>query len=319
MIPTGSATDTPLRCSACGERLSDPPPPRCPLCDFSFGADDATGADVTPYASAYTAGRGAWWAMSEWIWFAGHHRLKHLAMMRSSAAAHRFARVNILFLALALALLQTARVGWHEVVGADASASINAVKPVGDGWLRVVSSSGDADAPALGAQSHLWWNPAQALLAAAAALVIGLVLMLALSALMGAGVRAAHRTHYRGEQRMTAAILYSTAWSLPLMIGALVMGLRPLSRIGSVARWRWYPLDESLVLIAGVVAGFGVVMWWFWLVRLGVTAPTSTRGRVVAFMAVGSPILAIGFAAGAVVGLDRMLDSLFGMLDLRFQ
>lgn len=318
MIPADSATDTPMRCPACGERLVDPSPSQCPLCDFDFGDERVTGADVTPYAAAYAAGQGAWWAMSEWIWFAGHHRLKHLAMMRSSAAAHRFARVTILYMAFVLSLLQTTHVGWQEVVNADASSLTASAKPGGDGWFLVTSSPSDSTALTTGTQTHLWWNPAQALIAAAATLVIALLLMLPLSTLMRVGVRVSHRARYRGEQRMTAAILYSTAWSLPLMIGALVMGLRPLFRIGSIARWRWYPPDESLVLIAGVLAGFGAVMWWFWLLRLGATAPASTRGRVVAFLSVGAPILATGFTAGAIVGLDLMLDSLFGVLNLRF-
>ena len=306
-----------MRCPACGERLADPLPSRCPLCDFNFGDQRATGLDVTQYASAHAAGHGAWWAMSEWVWFAGHHRLKHLAMMRSSVAALRFARVNILCLAFVFAYLQTTRVAWHEIVNADASATT--IKPIGNGWFRVASSPSDMDAAVSGVQSHLWWNPAQAMIAAVATLVICLLLMLALSALMRVGLRMTHRRRYRGEQRMTAAILYSTAWSLPLMIAGLVMGLRPLSRIGSIARWRWYPPDESLVLIAGVLAGFGAVMWWFWLVRLGATAPASTRGRVVVFLALGAPILVTGSATGAVLGLDRLLDSLFGILGLRFR
>jgi hypothetical protein len=286
------------------------------LCGFGFGGDRATGADVTPYAAAYDTDRSAWWAMSEWVWFAGPHRLKHLAMMRSSDAARRFARINILLMAFVFALTQIARGGWHAVTALRAAAASDPVKPMGGGWFRAAAAP--PGARPTGTTIELWWNPAQALIAAALAIIAGVVALFALSAIVRAAVRLAHRAAYRDDQRMSAAILYSTAWSIPLLIGGALMALRPIARIGSVAGWAWYPPDQGVVLGAGVVGGFGVVMWWFWLVRLGSTAPAPTRGRVVAMFALGVPLIAAGAAAGAVFGVDVLLDALFDVLGLRF-
>ena len=50
---TGQAKRKPLlRCPACGERIDPSSPTKCPLCEFEFGDDRVTNADVTPYAAA---------------------------------------------------------------------------------------------------------------------------------------------------------------------------------------------------------------------------------------------------------------------------
>ena len=106
MIETESTRASVSRCPACGQRLDPPGATRCPLCNFDFGDDRVTGADVTPYAKAYTQGDPGWSAMCRWVWFAGAERLKHIALMRASAAARRFAWTNTLWLALGLAVVR---------------------------------------------------------------------------------------------------------------------------------------------------------------------------------------------------------------------
>src|SRR3990172_1252135 len=103
------------RCPACGQRVDPPDAARCPLCDLNFGDNRVTGADVTPYAKAYAQGNPGWWTMCRWVWFAGSERLKHIALMRTSAAARRFAWINALWLALCIAGFQATRVGWRDV------------------------------------------------------------------------------------------------------------------------------------------------------------------------------------------------------------
>lgn len=102
------------RCPACGQRV-DSAAARCSLCDFNFGEDRVTGADVTPYAKAYAQGDPGWRTMCRWVWSSGSERLQHVALIRVSAAARRFARINALLLALGIAGFQATRVGWHAV------------------------------------------------------------------------------------------------------------------------------------------------------------------------------------------------------------
>lgn len=117
---------------------------------------------------------------------------------------------------------------------------------------------------------------------------------------------------------MTAAIHYSTAWSVLIFLAAIVLGFRPLSFVGKIARWPWSPPELGFVLSAAVLAGFGVIMWWFWLVRLGVTARERTRGRVIAFLALGAPLILTVVAGAWWLGLDQVYSHLFSALNLSF-
>jgi len=61
-----------------------------------------------------------------------------------------------------------------------------------------------------------------------------------------------------------------------------------------------------------------VAMWWFWLGRLGATAPARTRGWVIAFFAIGPPLIVVLMAAGWWWGLPLLYDPLFATLNLAF-
>lgn len=117
---------------------------------------------------------------------------------------------------------------------------------------------------------------------------------------------------------MTAAMHYSSAWGIPIFAGALVLGLSPVSFAGTMAQWRWCPPQRVFVLAAAVLAGFGMTMWWFWLGRLGATAPARTRGRVIAFFAIGPPLIVGLAAAGWWWGLPLLYGPLFRTLNLAF-
>ncbi len=315
-------TDTqPLvsRCPACGQSVDTPEAIRCPLCNFNFGDGRVTGADVTPYANAYAQGHPGWWTMCRWVWFAGSERLKHIALMRTSAAAKRFAWINALWLALGIAGFQSTRIGWHPVGASPVVEPSGSTDPLGRGWLHVAG----APRPLPPGQPpqipvDVWWNPAQAMIAAVFAGIAALLLKWVLMLLIRTGVTLAHSAAYRGEQRMSAAFLYSTAWWIPALGGIVICLLRPLAFIGEVSRGGWYPSNRGLSLLAGAFVGLAATLWWFWLIRLGATAPARTRNRVMAFFTLGIPLLLGGASAAWWVGLEAFHRFLFVRLNMQF-
>lgn len=313
---TGRAKRTPLlRCPACGERLDSASPTRCPLCEFEFGDDRVTNTDVTPYAAAYAYGASGWRQMVEWVWFAGSGRINHLALMRTSAASRRFARINLLLLSVAAALFQTAHVGWRW----EAADRTIAAPRAGPGWLHVADTAGLQPRGELSQRvTDLWWNPVQAVVVLGTASMVALIVLLFLAFGLRAGVTLAHASQYRSEQRMTAAIQYSTAWAVPVALGAIVIAVRPVAYVGGLRQWAMCPPQRVFDLTAAVFAGFGLIMWWFWLVRLGATAPIKTRSRVAVFFALAAPVLFAAAATGWWMGLDVLYPRLFELLDLSF-
>jgi hypothetical protein len=257
--------------------------------------------------------------MSEWVWFAGGERLRHLALMQASAASLRFARLNIFLLSLGLGLVHATSVPFHWARSSPALEPTGSIMPRGAGWLLVASAprplppNQPAEIPV-----DLWWNPLQALLLFG--LSVGAVCVLASLVLgaMRAGLTAAHHRSVRDERRMTAALHYGAAWALPVVVAALLLGLRPLSYLGAMARWSWHPPEIGFVLSAAVVAALAGILWWFWMVRLGATAPPPMRARVVAAAAIGGPLL-VGVAGAAWWwGLDRLHPWLFRTLGIAF-
>ena len=300
------------RCPACGHRLSHPVPPDCPLCKLAFGDERITGTDRTPYARSYAHGVPGLRLMCEWVWCAGSGRLKHIALMRSSAASRRFARTQIALLALGFGLFQLGRKGWYRVSGAEQGGGVEIVKPTGQGWIHVAAAPRplELDLPDA-AEIDLWWNLPQATLGVAAAMLLGLLLLWLTMLLVQAGVRSAHRPQYRSEQRMTAAMHYSTAWIVPIFAAVVIFASRPIAYIGSMAQWGawWTRLDTGLLWSGAAVAGTGIAMWWFWLARLGFSAPPKTRWRVAAFFGFALPVIVGGASYTWYYGLD-MIDGL---------
>lgn len=274
---------------------------------------------MTPYARAYARGEPGWRRMLEWVWYASGGRLKHLALMRASAASRRFVRLSTVLLAVGLAVFQVSRVGWRRVTASPEIEPTGSTTPAGDGWYLVAESPRPlppGQAPEV--PVDLWWNPVQTIVAFVTAWLGAVLLIWLMLILVRAGVRWAHTPPYRIEQRMTAAVHYSFAWSAPVFLGAVVAGLRPLSYTGAIECWAWYPSQRGFLLSAAVFAGFGVIMWWFWLVRLGSTAPTKTYVRVVVFWALGAPVIVAALSTGWWWGLDLLYEPLFGVLHVQF-
>lgn len=257
--------------------------------------------------------------MTRWVWSAGSRRLKHIAQMRSSSASARFARRNLTLLAGGCAVFEATRKGWRWVTASPAIEPTGSVLPAGKGWLHVAGAS----SPLLSERApevyvDLWWNIAHTV--TAGALVMSLAWAVAQLAMHAVriGVARAHKPPYRNDQRMTAAIHYATAWCVPVFVAALVAALRPITFVGMVSHWGWCPPARVFEVSAAAIAGFGVAMWWFWLIRLGWTAPGPTRARVVAFFAAVVPVLVGLTAVGWCYLIDPIYAPLFERLGVSF-
>lgn len=257
--------------------------------------------------------------MSEWVWYCGSGRLKHLALMRASSASRHYARVNAYLLALGLVALQLTRVGWRWVAASPTLEPTGSIQPATQGWIRMVGAPRSSLASMVeDGYVTLWWNPAQAVIASLTAALGGLLIIWLGLWLMRSGVVMAHKPAYRGERRMTAALHYGTAWILPMIVAAFVVGLRPMAYVGTMAQWRWCPGQRVFLIAAAVLAGFGVVMGWLWLIRLGATAPARTRGRVVSFFVIATPLIGALTVAAWWRGLDALHARLFEAMKLTF-
>ena len=257
--------------------------------------------------------------MSEWVWFAPGQRLQHLALMRSSAASLRFARINLALLTIALGLFMVSQVGWKWVAGSAAAEPTGRLTPAGQGWLHVATTpSPPRHLLAAEVPVDLWWSTPLAGAAVLGTLLFGLLGGWLAMALLRAGVTWAHRPPYRAEHRMTAALHYNTAWVAPMLMGAFVLILLPLAYMGAIARWSIVLPQLGLRWAGAVVIAFGAGMWWFWLIRLGMTAPPATRTRVVTFFAVGAPLIVGGITAVWYFGLPALIGQLSVLLHWQF-
>jgi hypothetical protein len=236
--------------------------------------------------------------------------------MRTSTAAKRFATLNIIVTAMALGLLLATEAAWSSSATANAVGGDVLVKPRGSGWLAVVGASAIGSNGA--SVNALWFNPARAIIAGVVGLISALLAMWFVLAFVRWGSERAHMDRYRGEQRISAALLYSTAWLGPVFVAALILSIHSLAWIGEAAGWGWCPTHRTITLIAGVVASVSAVMWWFWLVRLSATAPPDTRGRVMGFFAIGSPLIAIGLTLCWWLGNRKLSDPVFDLLNMSF-
>lgn len=299
------------RCPACGQRVEQDTRAKCGLCDFSFEDEGVGGVDMTPYAKAYAAGDSGWKQMAEWVWYANAERIKHLSLIRTSAASSRFAWTGLLVLCGAVAMFQASRVGWQ--------ARIDAANPLGDGWLRVVSHTNQDDISEVqGHHTTLWWNPAQGMIGWAAGAIAAVLLgTVGLRGLQMAYSRA-HGKSYYAEQRMGAALHYSLAWAPPLILGITLMALSPIALVGEAAHWGWYPSQRGFALAMGVLGAFSIAMWWYFLVRLSLAAPYGPRRNVLIFSMVGLPTMVASAAAFWWFGLDFVLTRVFTLLNLSF-
>lgn len=318
-MPTHEPGASVPRCPACGHPLRESDLSLCPLCGLALEVQQVTNTDVTPYGLAHGKGRRGWIAMCKWVWAAGSHRIKHVALMRSSTASRRFAWNNILITTLAVTICCLARSGWHEVANTSPEAVAEPAQPLSEGWLLVTSTprplapDHPSDSP-----TDLWWSVPQASVAAAMGVLLTWM-MIWLALLMIRGIaRTAYKPPFDQEQRATAALHYSTAWLLPVAAAALMAALAPLSAISTIAGWPIQSPQSLFEISAGVIVGIAAGAWWFWLVRVGTAAPNPIRKRVTGFFVVGPPLIVVGVSVSAYFGLGFLYSLLVQTMGLGF-
>ena len=163
----------------------------------------------------------------------------------------------------------------------------------------------------------MWWNPPQALIGAVIALLgAWLIGRLLLWSLRG-GVERSLRRRHRGQERLSAALDYSLAWTVPLIPAGLVLVLRPLLRMSVVGGWSFQLEPVFIYLPAAVLGAMGILLWWFGLIRLALTAPVRSRGRVL-LAVLWAPLAAGGLPAAAVFGLLHLRNFLLPVLRLQW-
>lgn len=303
-------------CPGCGYRQDLDERGQCPKCGLDFAAHGATGEDISVYAQSVADDNPRWWAMCRWVWGAGAGRIQHLALMRSSPASRRFAARNLLLLSFALGIVLAAQRGWETIRMPLEESGAVAANPAGSGWLHLVT--GRAVSGGFGVGVQVWWNPAQSILAGVAAIISGLLSAWVALLIVRGTVELAHRAKYRGEQRMSAALGYATAWIVAVLPAAALLGLWPLSELGTSGRLPWAPTSMLLLVLAGGLAGLIFVSAWFWAVRLGASAPSDTRTRVLLVFLVVIPAMLVSASVGWWIGMGRLLDFLFTRMNLSF-
>lgn len=289
---------------------------RCEKCGLDFAAHGATGDDVSLYAQSVEADSPRWWAMCRWVWGAGAGRIQHLALMRSSPASGRFAARNLLLFGFAVGFVLATHHGWHSIRRPLEESGTFAADPAGRGWLHLLSGRTVSGGFGMGVQ--VWWNPAQSILAGAIGLTSGLIGAWVALLLVRGLVEVAHKPRYRGEQRMSAALSYATAWIVAALPAALLLGLWPLTAVGASGRLPWAPTQLLLLVLAASIAGLAVVFGWFWTVRLGAAAPAETRTRVQAAFLVLIPAVVLAASVGWWKAISRLLEVLFTQMNLNF-
>lgn len=278
---------------------------RCPLCGFALDAEELVGDDASPYAAAEPCG---YWAMVGWVLSAGHRRLGYLGRMRRSRASGRFALFNLVLLALSSGLVVMPDLGWRMVTARSAQSPEVLPEPHDTGWW--LAAKGPIPEHDLGRPVgvRLWMHPGQWLAALIVVPLLTFLLGAMILAIMRAGADHAMIPEERGQDRFGAAVHYSTAHVCILLAAALCYGTQVIHRFSQVQRWpvSW---DHRLHLVPAFFLGvFGLLVAWFWLIRLAQTAPAASRGRLLRHFGLWTPILALLVLGGWMLGAYRGLE-----------
>lgn len=302
-------------CRNCGKTVAVPIKGRCAYCGERLDDPDVTSDDHTPYAEAVAAGTRGHRKMRRWVYRANKQRLAHLALLRPSRASRRFARINVFNLSAALALAVFFHSGWHNEKLRTPAALAEAAAPQGKGWWQAIDAA--SRARETGDLLAVWWNPAWALLSAAATFALAAIVMSVLIAVVSRGAAGALHGAQQGSTRLRCAVQYSTAWLHWLALAAVITALIPLARLADQAGWGRFPIP-ILQIAAVILALIGLLMWWLWGVRLAQTTQPETRRSVVRFFLLWAPLWSAAIMAGTVYGLWRATDPLARILNLHW-
>lgn len=278
--------------------MLDTPGHRCPLCGHALDADEVISDDASPYAAAHRCG---YWGMTRWVLTAGSLRLGYLARMRRSRASSQYALLSMLLLAAGSALVVLPDYGWKHVMARDPYSPPSLPEPAGSGWWLVAQSPVPDSDPGYAVLVRLWWNPG---LWVSALLIVPLVSFLLgylCLALVRVGANCALQPAQRDQDRFGAAIHYSMAHVSILLLAAMCYGARIVQTFSQVQRWplRWSRTVH--LLPAFLLAGLGLFLMWFWLIRVAQAAPAGSRGRVARHFGLWAPLLAVVLIGGWLV------------------
>ncbi|NOX59904.1 MAG: hypothetical protein GXP29_13750 [Planctomycetes bacterium] len=267
--------------------------------------------DHTPYAVAREEGTRGFLTMCRWVWRSGKNRLAHLCLTRPSIHSRRFARINILLFAIAVMFCIFANASLHAVRRGPGIEGESAT-PTGKGWWQAVECA-DASGrirPSNITVSSVWINAPWAAVAGCIGLVSVLILGMVLMALVGSRAQRSVHLDDRVEPRLRAGIHYSTAWLVFLTLAALILCVRPLAVMKEVAGWPIIPKPLFVDATALLVGLMGLMLWWFWLIRLGGTVPERSRQSVTRFFVLWGPLTVAVLVGVAAYGLYLVAENL---------
>lgn len=312
---TGSADGAALdHCPACGHPLGDDPTQAtCPVCDHPITAPPLIGEDVSPFAQSDQQGWRAWFSMCLWVYGASRRRLAHLALIRRSDTSTRFFRYSLAVFTLSAILVSVTHFGWHTVRPNESAA------PKGKGWVRVVQRADPVRPYSVHVRpTALCWNFALASIVVASTCAVTLLGAWVFLAIVARLAESSLGERFRNQGRFGSALRYGTAWVLFLLVAAVILSLLPLCSAAEVARWSFVPPRSAVYLVSVVAASVGLLLWWFWLIRLGSTVPPTTRSRVGIFFGIAVPLLTVGFVGGSTAAFVLGIRALTPALHLQW-
>jgi hypothetical protein len=286
---------------------------QCPVCGHSIAAPPIIGEDVSPFAQSDHEGWRAWISMCFWIYGANSRRLAHLALIRRSGASTRFFRFSLVVFALSAILVGVTHFGWHTVRPSEPP------EPSGKGWVRIVHRA-EPVRPSSGRvqPTAVYWNFASAPVVVASTCAVSLLGAWLLFAIVARSAEWSLVQRFREQGRFGSAVRYSTSWVLFLLAAAVILSPLPLCSAAEVARWPFVPARSAVYLVSAVAASVGLLLWWFWLIRLGSSVPPATRARVVAFFGIAVPLLTVGFVGGSTAAFVLGIRALTPALHLQW-
>ncbi len=321
MTDSSQATPDPLnkregRCPACGQPIQELIEGCCALCGHRIEQPDVTSIDKTPYAQGRENNKRAWLDMCQWVYRAGKNRLAHLALSRPSNASLRFSRINILLFTVAVGWFVFTNTGWHSVMSGPAATGKSA-EPCGKGWIPLFdqTSSSTLNASSGVRVTELWWNPALAICNSLAATIVAIIICFVLLGILIRGSRKKLNEESGGIHRIQCAIQYSTAWMQFLVLAVFIGSFREATVIFKALGWS--ATSTAIFDVPAVLVGItGLLMWWFWLIRLGDTSPRDVRSRTNRFFIINVPIWTFLLAGGAIYGFWFSMPHLAAILGL---
>ncbi len=253
--------------------------------------------------------------MSWWVFRGKRQRVMYLSLMRRSPASTRFARTSLIVLALSASVFALSHFGWRVVKVDPAVPGANSTEPEGRGWLRVVAGMEQrALRPGRLTPVAVWWNLPQAAIAVPSAFVLTLLAGGLVLSVVSHGVEHSLTPPFRGEERYQAAIRYSSGAVSWFLFASLVsLALIP-AHVADVRDWSFAPAPSGVHLASAILGSFGLLVWWFWLIRAAGTAPPPTRTRVVTYFSVWVPLLVVTVVAAVVAILVFGLGALAPLL-----